>query len=339
VAVIKAKPEVFLDQWLFPLLQRQLITPLLVTRVADANFVNKQNDTVHFKLGELRTRARRQEWRTRSRPIVLDDIEGGDDIAIYLNTHTYTATGLTLEHLTLDNIQFAKEVLKPQSKAVSDQLEEDVAFAFSQMRFKYELPYVEGTTDPYELGIDAGELLDRHDVPDDGNRFWLVGSRVWGAIAKSKRYTTVDKAGESRLVAAITRAEIGEIAGWRIVKSRAVAPNASWFLHKSLLVLGNVAPVVPEGAKVGRRLTDEGWDMTWIQDYDANFQRDRSTLQTFTGITPVYDERVGGNGPNRLDLKKFDNVTDLKSIRGVKVNFTPAPGQIIDDMDSDTVGV
>ena len=338
MAVIKAQPEVFVDQYLFPLVERKLITPLLVTRVADDKFIGAQNQQVNFKLGELRTRARRQEFRTRSRPIVMDDIEGGDSIPVFLNTHTYTSTGLTLEHLTLDNIKFTQEVINPQTRAIADQLEEDVAFAFANMRFKYELPYVEGETDPYELGIDAGELLDRHDVPDDGNRFWLVGSRVWAAIAKSKRFTTVDKAGEGRLVAAISRAEVGEIAGWRIVKSRAVAPNASWFMHKSLLVLGNVAPVVPEGAKIGRRYTQDNWDMTWIQDYDGNFQRDRSTIQTFTGLTPIYDERVGGEGRDRHDLKKFDNPLDMKSVRAVKVNFTPAAGQILDDLATDTVG-
>lgn len=323
MAVIKAHPEKFIDQYLFPLVERKLVTPLLVTRIADSNFIGAQNDTVNFKLGGLRTRARRQEFRTRSAPIVLDDIQGGESIPVFLNTHTYSATGLTLEHLTLDEVDFTREVLNPQVRAVADQLEADVAYAFGQMRFKHELPFVEGTTDPYALGIDAAELLDQHNIPDDGNRFWLVGSRVWAAIAKSDRVSTLEKAG-SRLESAIGRAEVADIAGWRVVKSRAIDPNASYFLHKSLLVVGNVAPVVPQGATIGRRYTADNWDMTWIQDYDAMYQRDRSVLQTFTGITPVYDERVGGTGKDRDDLKTFANATDMKSVRGVKVNFTPA---------------
>lgn len=320
MAVIKAKPEKFVDQYLFPLVERKLITPLLVTRIADDNFIGAQNDQVNFKLGGLRTNARRQEWRTRSRPIQLDDIQGGESIPVFLNTHTYSATALTLEHLTLDEIDFTREVIAPQTRAIADQLEEDVAYAFSNMVFKETLDYNEGVTDPYELAIDAAELLDQHDIPDDGNRFWLVGSRQWAAIAKSKRYTEVNFAGEGRLVAAITRAEVGEIAGWRIIKSRAVDPNFSAFLHKSLLVLGNVAPVVPTGAEIGRRYSQDNWDMTWIQDYDTNYQRDRSVIQTFTGITPIYDERVGGNGADRHDLKPNAN----HSVRGVKVDFTPA---------------
>lgn len=324
MAVIKAKPSVFVDQYLFPLVERKLITPLLVTRVADEKFIGAQNDTVNFRLGNLRTVARRQEWRTRSRPIVMDDISGGDSIPVFLNTHTYTATGLTLEHLTLDNIDFAREVLNPQARAIADQLEEDVSTAFGAMRFKNSLNYTEGVDDPYELALEAGDLLDQADVPDDGNRFLLVGSSVWKALMKSARISTHELAGTDRLVAAVARAEVGELAGWRIVKHRGIAPTAAYFLHKSLLVLGNVAPVVPAGAVTGRRYTQDNWDMTWIQDYSGDFQRDRSTLQTFTGITPIYDERVGGNGPDRHDLKKFENPLDMKSVRGVKVNFTAA---------------
>lgn len=320
MAVIKAKPERFVDQYLFPLVQRKLITPLLVTRVADSNFIGAQNDQVNFKIGGLRTVARRQEWRTRSRPIVLDDISGGDSIPVFLNTHTYSATGLTLEHLTLDEIDFTREVLGPQSRAIADQLEADVAYAFGQMTFKESLTFTEGVTDPYDIALEAQDLLDQHDVPDDGNRFWLVGSTVWKALMKSDRVSTHELAGPDRLVAAVARAEVGEIAGWRIVKSRAIAPTDSWFLHKSLLVLGNVAPVVPTGAEIGRRLTQDNWDMTWIQDYDTNFQRDRSVVQTFTGITPIYDERIGGSGPDRHDLKTGVN----HSVRGVKVNFVAA---------------
>lgn len=321
MAVIKAKPEVFVDQYLFPLVERKLITPLLVTRIADEKFIGAQNDQVNFKLGGLRTNARRQEWRTRSRPIVLDDIQGGESIPVFLNTHTYSATGLTLEHLTLDEINFTKEVLNPQARAIADQLEADVAYAFGAMAFKESLDFVEGVTDPYDLALEAMDLLDTADVPDDGNRFWLVGSTVWKALMKSDRVATHELAGPDRLVAAVARAEVGEIAGWRIVKSRAIAPTASWFLHKSLLVLGNVAPVVPTGAVTGRRLTDNNWDMTWIQDYDTNFQRDRSVVQTFTGLTPIYDERKGGNGPDRHDLLESN---PQHSVRGVKVNFTPA---------------
>lgn len=320
MAVIKAQPEKFVDQYLFPLVERKLITPLLVTRVADANFIGAQNDQVNFKIGGLRTVARRQEFRTRSRPIIMDDIQGGESIPVFLNTHTYSSTGLTLEHLTLDNIQFTKEVIAPQTRAVADQLEADVAYAFGQMVFKHSLNFIEGTTDPYDLALEAMDLLDQHDVPDDGNRFWLVGSTVWKALMKSDRVSKHELAGPDRLVAAVARAEVGEIASWRIVKSRAIAPTASWFLHKSLLVLGNVAPVVPTGAITGRRYTDNGWDMTWIQDYSGDWQRDRSTIQTFTGLTPIYDERKGGNGPDRHDLKADAN----HSVRGVKVNFTPA---------------
>lgn len=319
MAVIKAKPEVFVDEFLFPLVERQLITPLLVTRVSGEKFVGAQNDTVNFKLGGLRTVARRQEFRTRSLPIVLDDISGGESIPVFLNTHTYSATGLTLEHMTLDEVNFTTEVLAPQTKAIAAQLEADVAYAFGQMDFKHELDFVEGVTDPYDFAIDAGALLDQYDVPDDGNRFWLVGTRVWAAIAKSKRVTTHELAGPDRLKAAIDRAEVGEIAGLRIVKSRAVDPNFSTVMHKSLLVLANVAPDVPTGAKIGRRYSDDGWDMTWIQDYDADFQRDRSTVQTFTGITPIYDERKMGNGKDRHDLAGTTH-----SVRAVRVNFTPA---------------
>jgi hypothetical protein len=328
VAVIKAKPEKFM-RWLFPLAEREMVMSLLVTRVADDTFNGAQGDVVTMRIGGLRTVARKYEFRTRTAPIVLDDIEGGEGIPIKLDTHTYSATGLTDEQMTLDDIDWTSEVIAPQAKAVALDLDTDVRTAFDGLRFKRSTPFTEGTDDaagdPYKVLVEANKLLNADRVATKSNRYWLVGSNVAAAILKHDRVSKFDWVGPSNTLA-LREATIARLAGTDVVTSDELDPDFSVLMHKSVLVMGSVAPVIPRGAKEGRRVTQNGLGLRWICDYDAAYLRDRSIVSSFSGITPVYDERVGGDGADRYDLKTYANPeTDAVSVRAVEIPFTPAP--------------
>ena len=122
VQKVKAKKQA---QLALPMMERQLILPLFLTIVGKENFVGAKNDTVNFKLkdGSIAT-ARDYDFRGRTGPIVLDDIyQMGGNIPIRLNTHVVSATGLEDEHFTLDEIQFATDVLAPQVESVVGRVE------------------------------------------------------------------------------------------------------------------------------------------------------------------------------------------------------------------------
>jgi hypothetical protein len=310
--------------YLFPVLRATPLLPNLVTRVADDTWVGTQGDTVTMRVPGLGLRAvaRKYEFRERRAPIVTDDIvQSANSIDMTFGTHTYSATELTDEHLTLDAVDLATEVVMPQAEAVARDLDEDVKQALSQIRVKTTLSFNPGD-DPYDFCVDAQAELSGYNVaPDDGRRYWLVGTNVAKEILKSDRITRYDSFGQGNQDA-LLRGQIANLAGLNIVQGQNLNPNYSAIFHSSALVLGTVAPKIPPTSAVsGARLSQGGYALRHIIDYDSSFMVMRSVVSAFSGITPIYDERKGGNGSDAMDLKEYPEGTLPVSVRFAKVNF------------------
>jgi hypothetical protein len=321
VAVIKAKPEKIVDFFL-AMVERELITPLVVTRVAQDFFTGAKNDTVSLRISGLRAVAREYEFRTRTAPIVLDDIQGGETIDVKLDTHVVSATGLTDEHFTLDNIDFATEVLNPQVAAVTDNYEARVAAALRAEVFADNAVAITADTDPHLIGVEGRRLLDSHKVAPRGGRTWLIGSDVEAAWLASDRLAKYDSTGQAG-TPALREAIIGRLAGAPVVASTALEADECYLLHKTAFVLGNVAPRVPKGATLGRSgISRNGFAVRWIMDYDADYLEDRSIVSSFLGINGVKDERqlTGDHAGDLLD--ESDPNFGLRNVRGVRFAFT-----------------
>jgi hypothetical protein len=320
VSVYKEKSKKVIP-FLFPVMEQTSILPLLVTRVADELFTGSQGDTVSFRLGELRAVARKYRWRDRQEPIVTDDITGGETADIKFGTHTYSATGLTDEHMKMDEVNLATEVVGPQAEAVASDLEYDIRDAFNSMRPKVVLTF-NPTDDPYDFAVDAqAELSGFKVAPNDAGRFWLVGANVAKVIKKSDRITRYDSAGDSNSLA-LRRGTIGDLAGLRVVESLDIDANASIVAHRTGLLLGTVAPEIPPTSAVsGARLRSKGFALRHIIDYDSAYLSLRSVVSCFSGLTPVYDERKGGTGRDAMDLKVLGNGELPVSVRFLGVNF------------------
>lgn len=331
MAVIKAKPEKFL-RYLFPLLERELVVPLLTTRIDGGDFKGAQGDTLTMRVGDLRTVARKYEWRTRTAPIVLDDIQGGDGIPITFGTHTYSATGLTDENYTMDEIELTSEVLQPQVEAVARDLEADTVAAYGDLPTREEVDFTQydadtRLSDPYKVALKAQSALDRQKRAPRNGRIWLVGANVAEAILEHDRVTRYDSAGDSN-ASALRQAIIAPLAGLQVVVSQELDPDFSVVTHKSSLVLATVAPKAPRGATMSQSASAQGFSMRWLMDYDANYLRDRSIVSMFSGISEVFDE-IWLTGAKTGELKVAEDYTGVgadvpMSARAVKVNFTPA---------------
>lgn len=310
MAVIKAKPEKIIDFFL-GMVGRELLGPDLITRVSDDFFKGAQNDTVSMRVGNLRAVARDYDFRTRTAPIVLDDIEGGDTIPITLDRHVYSATGLTDEQLTLDNIEFATDVLTPQVEAVVGNYEDKVVAAFRAAQVADTVSTVL-ETDPHLVAVEARRLMNAHKVAPFGGRIFLVGSDVEAAWLTSDRLANADNIGD--VSAAVREATIGRLAGAPVVVHPELDPGEAYYFHKSSFVMGSVAPVAPRGAVVSAATSRNGYSARWLMDYDPNFLRDRSVVSSFIGINEILDER-DANG---------DIVASPDNVRIVKINFTNA---------------
>lgn len=287
MAVLKAKPEKIVEFFL-GMVGRELLGPDLITRVSEDFFKGAQNDTVSMKVGNLRAVARDYEFRSRTAPIVMDDIEGGDTIPITLDRHVYSATALTDEQLTFDNIEFATEVLSPQVEAVVGNYESKVVAAF---RAAQVASTVTATldTDPHLVATEARRLMNSHKVAPYGGRIFLVGSDVEAAWLTSDRLSTQELSGN--VSPAVRDAFIGRLAGSPVITHPELNPNEAYYFHKSSFVMGSVAPVAPRGAVVSAKQSRNGYAARWLMDYDPNFLRDRSVVSSFIGINEILDER------------------------------------------------
>jgi hypothetical protein len=288
MAVLKAKPQKIVEFYL-AMLQQSLVSPLVVTRATDADFVNALNDTVTLRIGGLRATARDYEFRTRNEKIQFDDIEGGDGIDIKLDTHITSGTVLTDEHLTLDNIQFAQEVIEPQLAAVAGRIEAKVVAGLRAANSAVDFEFGDNE-DPFLIALELKRRTDAFKVAPASGRTFLVGSDIAAQFLASDRLSEYQSTGQTG-TPALRDAVIGRLAGSPVVEVPALAPNEGFYLHKTGLVVGNIAPVIPRGAAAGARYTRDGWSARWIADYDADYARDRSIVSTFLGVNDVVDER------------------------------------------------
>lgn len=342
MAVLKAKPEKIVDFFL-GILPQSLITPLVITRVGKDLFDGAKDDTVTLRVKGLRARARNYEWRTRTAPIVYDDIEGGAGIAIKLDTHVYSATKLTDEHMTLDDVRFGEDVLQPQVDAVVDDFEAKVVAGLRGADAHYEINFP-SSRDPHLVAVEAKRLMDSDKVAPAQNRSYLVGSNIsasWLASDRLSRYDSVGLEGTPALRDAI----IGKLSNAPVIEVPGLDPDEGYYIHKTALVLGNVAPVVPQGVTAGRTgISKNGFAVRWIQDYDPNFVSDRSVVSSFVGINDIKDQRhlVAGTYGAEADGTEFEGKdflpgdllleADRKNVRLVKLNLTDG-GSVLPDGD------
>lgn len=313
MAVIKAKPEKIVEFFL-AMVGRELLGPDLVTRVTEDFFKGAQNDTVSMRVGNLRAVARDYDFRSRTAPIVMDDIEGGDTIPITLDRHVYSATGLTDEQLTLDNLDFATDVLSPQVEAVVGNYEQKLVAAFRAADVKGTVTATLDT-DPHLVALEARRLMNSYKVAPYGGRVFLVGADVEAAWLASDRLSNADNIGD--VSPAVRDAVIGRLAGAPVVVHPELDPSEAYYFHKSSFVQGSVAPVAPRGAVVSASASRNGYAARWLMDYDPNFLRDRSVVSSFIGINEILDERVGGTGADAGDI-----VANPQNVRIVKFTLT-----------------
>ena len=328
-------------QAVLPLMERKLILPLLMTIVGKENFKGAAGDTVNFKLkdGSIAT-ARDYDFRGRTGPIVLDDIyQTGGNFPIRLNTHVVSATGLEDEHFTLDDINFADDVLEPQVTAVVERVEAKALTAIrNTTSIKHTVSFGDDA-DPHLVAVESKRLMDSEKVAPTSGRVFVVGNNIADHFRASDRlslYTSTGQTGTPALRDAI----IGELSGSPVIEHNGLGPDEGFYMHGTSFVLGNASPDVPRGAVTGNSgISRRGISVRWIQDYDANFLRDRSIVSTFIGVNEIRDER-DADGNWIIEEGEFDAdelavmrnkdgstvtpqpVGTRKNVRIVKLTFT-----------------
>ena len=285
------------------LLQREIVLPRLVWRQADADFRGALDDTITLRVPavlDARTRT------MRSTTALTFDEFAETAVPVRLDTHVYSGIKIKDEELTLDIRDFAAQVLSPQIRAVAEGLEDKVADALEAADpLADDIEFTEGVDEPYDVLIDARKELNLLNVPRDG-RVFLCGANVEAAMLKSERVSRVDQSGTD---SALREATLNRLAGFTIVGSNAIDPDAAYAFHRTAVALAIVAPALPDGATSKARVSLEGLAMRYLRDYapeNSTGPVDRSLVDAFVGASSVEgtdDPDSAGNSVNQRIVK------------------------------------
>lgn len=276
------KPEVIANTGL-GILQREIVLPATVTRLGLADFRGAKDDTITMRVPAIR-QAKTRALRATSALVAEDLTEVGVDVT--LDTHVYDLANITDAELTLDIRDFGAQVLQPQIRGVVEELEDTVAGALAGATVgSGQNRVVASSAEPYDVMVDASMVLNTLNVPRLG-RWAVVGANVEAWALKSDKLSKVNESGTD---SALRDAILGRVAGFTILGSNAIDPDAAYFYHSSAIAFALVAPVVPAGATFGQGVSGNGLSLRWLRDYDPTYARDRSLVDAFTGASSVED--------------------------------------------------
>lgn len=218
-----------------------------------------------------------------SASIVLDSL-AETTVPITLGTHAYSAIGLSEGDLSLDLTDFAAQVLKPQVDAVTDYVENAVATVLSGVAEENSIAWNAASPEKTFTAIRA--KLRKRGVPTEGLNV-VVGVNVYAALLDANAILDASQSGST---AALRDGQVGKLRGFQIVESTRVADDDIIAFHRDAFTLAVRAPKVPAGASFGQTVTDKGFSLRYLRDYDANKTQDRSIVSTFAGVKkmPLY---------------------------------------------------
>lgn len=277
------------------LLQREIVLPRTVWTQPSASFTGALNDTITLRIPATRTAGTRT---MRAEEALSPSDLTETSVPVTLNTHVYDLLNITDEQLTLDIVDFIRQVLAPQMRAVAEGMENTIATALSGATVSGDqtLAAVATTTAPdsgeaFGVAVEARKVLNQLNVPRS-ERVLVLGSELEAWFLQDPVVVNHNSGNRD----ALDDAMIGRIAGFTVIGSNAIAADAGYAYHRTAVAFANVAPAVPEGATMGSRIATEGLALRYLRDYNptnATGPVDRSLVDAFVGAKSV--EQGGTN--------------------------------------------
>lgn len=288
--------------------------------------------TVNIKVpNALVARARGIDDTTNA--IVLDYIAEVTR-SITLGVHAYSAVGLSEGDLSLDLTNFADQILAPQATSISAYIEGLVREALLAEVSDATLAGKWTQETPVKFFTALRKKLRDDGVPASGLQV-VVGTGVYAGCLDAALITDATQSGST---SALREGNIGKLRGFTIVEDADIPENAVIAFHRDAYTLAVRAPKKPEGASFGATISDHGFPLRYLRDYDARYTQDRSIVSTFAGIAkmPLYridrtntkllegDVDTDGAGPDLAYTVGTATVTEIAAGAVVRADVTLA---------------
>lgn len=270
---------------LVPLLRRTLVLPNTISRVSGAEFSGPNGSTITIRVRQPRT-ANVQAVAGAAISYTSVD-ETGVDVSV---VHIYDGVSVTDQELSLELVDFAVQVTEPQVAAVATGIEDEVAGAMNDVAADA-TDLASGNVDDYFK--EARQTLSEADVPL-GDRFAAATPAATTLLLGLDNFeVNLPASGDA---SALREAVIGRYRGFNVVESNGLTggdnDEAIVFYHRSGFGYTQRPPVSPRGAAQSASVTDSGFGMRQIFDYDADTATDRSLISSFAGAALADADRV-----------------------------------------------
>lgn len=215
---------------------------------------------------------------------------------VTLTTNVYNAVALTDEDLTLRVDNFAARVLAPQAAAVARGLEKLVIAKLQTVAETAALDtiYTAGTASTVlPLFLAARKTLRDMQAPSE-DLYAAVDTTVYqDVLAYNASVGANGGDGDSKANSGVTR-----LGGFTVIESNRLATGEAIFYHRDAITLALRAPIVPAGATAGSSVSDNGFSMRWLQDYDYANTSDRSIVNVYAGAALLNATNEAGSQVN-----------------------------------------
>ena len=284
------------------------------------DFKEGRGDTVFLNVpGALTAHSRTLDDTTNA--IVIDSLTESQE-PIQLDTHAYSAIGLSERDLALNLMDFSSQVLMPQTDAVADKIENAIERVLAGVAPTV-MPSAYSSSAPVKT-FTAGRAALRARGIDvaDANLVAIVGSAVADNLLDSG---DLDYA-KTGAADALRSGSLGRIRGFETIESGRIGEDEIIFMTRAGIYLAHRAPAVSPGVAYGAISQADGMSLRYIRDYDSTYTKDRSVVSTFVGfgILPLY----------RVERTQDAGTQGDSSYTAGSATITPVPGGAVVKFDT-----
>lgn len=331
--------QTYINLTLASLLEQESLSGL-VTPFDGDRFRTTVDDTLIWRTKPV-TVARDYEFRTRTRPIVFDEVYR-NTLSITLDSHMTVGNKWTSEEKTLDMTSLRREIADPMAEAMVTRFNRKILTAIQNADWavtdlNVDAAALETAYGPERAALAAATLiktkLDRVGTPKQ--RYLVLGANAYMWFALSPAVTKYDPA---QALSVFRQGILGTIQGFEIVDGTdIIGENDILAVHPSWAVLPTLAPDMPEEYGFGARGTVGGrFAARYVSKYDINYDTDRLLLSSFWTVAEIKDQYArhtaqtaanANDGSEKGDVIIEDGKTKFtgKNARGGKGTFTPKP--------------
>lgn len=220
------------------IIRKEVVLADTVFRGFDNDFGNASGDTISVKVPSV---LEANTMPLRDPTTMKRSFLNESKITVKITDRAYSTVPLTDDVVTLDLKSFSEQVLKPQSVAISEFVENRVAETLETLP-EYNITWDE--KDPTNTFAEALKKLRDLTIPLS-SLYAVVGTKIGMLLRKSQALKAYLWAGDQQT---LRKGIIGQIMGFTVIENTRIDESTGLFYDKNACILASKAPVVPQGA-------------------------------------------------------------------------------------------